>query len=368
MNSTGMDDSTRYCFTAEWYDPQAALLRDYQVFLYPKDNSVEIFDVKTRRTFLRKTKVESLKPADFFLGNVINMYSRQMTLKAYGDDFTRKALSSSQQSTLAIIKPDAIRFKGEILQALHRDGFKVVQMQMVSLSRQEAQKFYAEHQGKPFFNDLTTFMSSGPSLVLEVMRPNAINRWRDLLENTVRPRFASDATRNAAHGSDSAESASVELEFFFSRSCTHRPNTARVNDSTLCVVKPSAVKEGQLGEIVRDIDQAGFQVTAIKSFVLEKSDAEEFLEIYKGVVTEYADMVAELCSGVCVALEVAAEGDPTKFRGFVGPADPEIARHLRPNSLRAKYGVSKAANGVHVTDLADDAPLEVEYFFRILSR
>lgn len=80
-------------------------------------------------------------------------------------------------------------------------------------------------------------------------------------------------------------------------------------------------------------------------------------------------MVNELSSGPCIVLEVTGQGDniPTKFREFVGPADPEIARHLRPNTLRAKFGHTKINNAIHCTDLPEDGALEVEYFFRILS-
>lgn len=380
--NTSPEDSTRFCFMAEWFDPQAALVRQYQLFFYPRDNSIEIFDLKTRRVFLKKTKYETVKQSEFYLGNVINVYSRQMTLKEYGDEFTRKNLSTAQETTLAIIKPDAIRMKGDILQALSRDGFKVVQLQMCHLTKEQAQAFYAEHKGKPFFNDLVNFMTSGSCIAMELMRPNAIVRWRDLLgptntevaranaPNSIRARFGTDGTKNACHGSDSVESASREVEFFFPKDSRKKApgNTARLNDSTLAIIKPHALKEGRLADIVKDIESAGFLITAMKSFNLEKGDAEEFLEVYKGVVHEYGDMVVELTSGTCVALEVAADGDPTKFRSFVGPADTEIARHLRPQTLRAKYGQSKILNAVHVTDLADDALLEVEYFFRILSQ
>jgi len=379
---SGIDDSTRYCFIAEWFDPQAAMVRQYQIFFYPKDCSIEIFDLKTRRSFLKKTKYETIKASEYFVGNVINVYSRQMTLKDYGDEFTRKALGTSQETTFAIIKPDAMRFKGDILQSIYRDGFKVTQIHMCHLTKDQAGAFYAEHKGKPFFNDLVSFMTSGSCVAMELMRPNAVMRWRDLLgptntaqaqataPNSIRARFGTDQTKNACHGSDSNESAQRELDFFFPKDSRKRGpgNTARLSDTTLCVVKPQAVKDDQLWSVVKDIDSAGFQITAIKSFNLEKSDAEEFLEVYKGVVNEYSEMVVEMSSGTCVAIEVEAQGDPAKFRAFVGPADPEIAKHLRPQTLRAKYGKSKAQNAVHVTDLVDDAPLEVEYFFRILSQ
>lgn len=77
-------------------------------------------------------------------------------------------------------------------------------------------------------------------------------------------------------------------------------------------------------------------------------------------------MVTELCSGPCVAIEIQ-QSNPTKtFREFCGPADPEIARHLRPETLRAIFGKTKVQNAVHCTDLPEDGLLEVQYFFKIL--
>ena len=88
--------------------------------------------------------------------------------------------------------------------------------------------------------------------------------------------------------------------------------------------------------------------------------------VYKGVVAEYGNMVTEFTSGRCVALELTGNGGQESFRKFCGPMDPEIARHLAPQSLRAKFGSDKVKNAVHCTDLQDDGPLELEYFFSIL--
>lgn len=99
---------------------------------------------------------------------------------------------------------------------------------------------------------------------------------------------------------------------------------------------------------------------------MDRANVEEFYEVYKGVVSEYNDMVTELYSGPCVAIEIQ-QSNPTKtFREFCGPSDPEIARHLRPETLRANFGKTKVQNAVHCTDLPEDGLLEVQYFFKIL--
>ncbi|XP_068449039.1 nucleoside diphosphate kinase homolog 7 isoform X1 [Clinocottus analis] len=88
----------RYAFLTEWLDPTAALLRRYQLFFYPKDSSVEMYDVKNQRVFLRRTRYEQLQPEDLFLGNRVTVFSRQLHLLEYGDQYTAKHLGSRKES------------------------------------------------------------------------------------------------------------------------------------------------------------------------------------------------------------------------------------------------------------------------------
>ena len=123
---------------------------------------------------------------------------------------------------------------------------------------------------------------------------------------------------------------------------------------------------GRLGGIVRDVVAAGFELVAGRSAALSRVNASEFLEVYQGVVPEYNDMVLEMCTGPCVALEVRAENAVMTFRETAGPWDVEMAKELRPKTLRAKFGVDRVHNGVHCTDLPEDGALECAYFFDLL--
>ncbi|GLD65442.1 nucleoside diphosphate kinase 7 isoform X2, partial [Lates japonicus] len=157
------------------------------------------------------------------------------------------------------------------------------------------------------------------------------------------------------------------LEFFFPSTIGHGPsNTAIYTDCTCCIIKPHAISEGLTGKILNSISAAGFEISALQMFNVDRANAEEFYEVYKGVVTEYPSMVTELCSGPCMVLEIHGTDSPQTFREFCGPADPEIAQHLRPTTLRALYGKDKVKNAVHCTDLPEDGVLEVQYFFKIL--
>jgi len=103
-------------------------------------------------------------------------------------------------------------------------------------------------------------------------------------------------------------------------------------------------------------------------FTLDKPTAEEFFEVYKGVAPEFVGLTEHMTTGPCIALEVRQENAVKAFRDLAGPADPEIAKNLRPNTIRARFGVDKIRNAIHCTDLPEDGTLESEYFFSILQK
>jgi len=130
------------------------------------------------------------------------------------------------QQTLAIIKPDAVerRLVGRVLQRIEDAGFVIRALKRVALSKAEAEGFYAVHRARPFFASLTSFMSSGPAVVLVLEAPDAIAKWRALMgatdpakaePGTVRREFAESIERNATHGSDAPETAAAEIAYFF---------------------------------------------------------------------------------------------------------------------------------------------------------
>jgi nucleoside-diphosphate kinase len=132
------------------------------------------------------------------------------------------------QRTLSIIKPDGVGrgLIGDVIKRIESAGLKIVAMKMVRLTKVEAQGFYAVHRERPFFEPLTTFMSSGPAVVMVLEGDNAIARWRDLMgatdfrkaaEGTIRRDFATDIEKNVVHGSDAEETAAFEIGYFFNR-------------------------------------------------------------------------------------------------------------------------------------------------------
>jgi nucleoside-diphosphate kinase len=130
------------------------------------------------------------------------------------------------ERTFAIIKPDAVerRLAGKILARIEAAGFTVKAMRLQHLTKKEAEGFYAVHRERPFFGELTTFMSSGPCIVMALEAADAIKKWRDTMgatdpakadPGTLRKDFGESIGRNATHGSDAAETAAFELGYFF---------------------------------------------------------------------------------------------------------------------------------------------------------
>jgi len=130
------------------------------------------------------------------------------------------------ERTLSIVKPDGVtkNLIGEVLGSFEKKGLKIIAIKMVKLSKAEAEGFYAIHRGKPFFTSLTEFMSSGPCVPMVIEGKDAISRVREIMGatdpakaamGTIRKDFALNIERNIAHGSDSPESASFEIKYFF---------------------------------------------------------------------------------------------------------------------------------------------------------
>lgn len=130
------------------------------------------------------------------------------------------------ECTLGIVKPDAVRAKatGKIIDRIEQEGFNIVSMKKILITRERAEAFYAVHKSKPFYGELVDLMTSGPAIVMALEKPEAIKAWRELMgatdpgkaaPNTLRKLYGANVGSNATHGSDAPETAKTELTFFF---------------------------------------------------------------------------------------------------------------------------------------------------------
>ena len=133
---------------------------------------------------------------------------------------------SNNEKTLSIIKPDAVErnLSEDIKQEFKKNGFIIFKEKKIKIEKSEAEKFYQVHQSKPFYNDLCSYLSSGPIVVMVLERENAILENRKLMgatdptkaeEGTIRKKYGISIDKNSVHGSDSIENAKIEINFFF---------------------------------------------------------------------------------------------------------------------------------------------------------
>ncbi len=134
--------------------------------------------------------------------------------------------SNIVEQTLSIIKPDAVErsLENEIKEMFKKNGFKIIKEKKIQIEKTEAENFYKVHETKPFYNDLCSYLSSGPIVVMVLEKDNAVLANRDLMgatnpndatDGTIRKKYGISIDKNSVHGSDSTENAKIEIDFFF---------------------------------------------------------------------------------------------------------------------------------------------------------
>lgn len=365
-----------FSFKLQYFDSTAELIRDYILTYYTERDEIEIFDVKNHRVFLRKTLLHSLTLQELYPTGRFYLNGRQYIVTDYANDFTRDSLSNVIEHTYAMLKPGFHSYLGQTIERILDSGLKITNLQFGNISKAGASQFYAEHQGKPFYDELVQYISSGPIVAIELAGLDAIVKWRQIIgptnvevarrekPNSLRALYAKSTTQNFAHGSDSPKSANRELAIIFGGKALS--STYQITDCSLLIVKPHVFSSGVAGKIISEIVASGLKIGAAKVHTLDMIEAEEFFEAYRGVLEEYTMLVEEITSGPCLAIQIIGENAVENLRAICGPRDSKVAKLIRPKSIRAKYGIDSVRNAVHCTDLAEDSQAECEYFFKLL--
>jgi len=363
-------------FQLEFFDERAELIRPYILLYYSENGEIELFDVKLKKPFLKRTLTHQIAKKDLYIGNKLPINGRIYDIIDYADISTKQLLETKMQKTYAMLKPGFSQRIGNALDRIYREGLIVSKLQFGYISQETAQEFYAEHKGKPFFESLVSYITSDPVFAIEIVGNNAIAKWREIIgptnlevakskaPNSLRAMYAKSTTENFAHGSDSPTSSERELRIIFDQKSIQPVNS--FTNSTLCIIKPHAVKSCMAGKIIQDIVENNFYITGTRMLTIDPTTAKEFYEVYRGVAEDFNDMVTELSSGPCIALELMKDNAVNQFRELSGPRNVSIARAILPGSLRAKYGTNTVKNAIHCTDLETDGLIENEFIFRLI--
>ena len=326
-------------------------------------------DVKSKRLFLKKTSCpETLSKKDFFLNNKILLYGRTYEILAYGDGYTKGACTTACQSSVALVLE--ISVMGNIIDALIRNGLTIAALKMVTMSDEMAREYYAELDGTTYVDNWIAPLVGTRVLAIQAVGENSIEKLKALV-GPLCARYGSQWHHNNVPMLQVAETdlqAQSQEKVLF----TGKNSTATFDNCTCCVIQPHILKEGKMGLVIESILKMGHDITALQLFNLDRASAAEFMEVYEGVVPHFNDAIDQLITGPCVAMEVVSYREDvnavTHLRQSAGPWDVEMAKELRPGSIRAQFGQDRVKNGIHCTDLPEDGILESQYFFDILAR
>jgi nucleoside-diphosphate kinase len=325
----------RIAFVADYYDPQANMIRQYQLLYYTHDATIEMHDLKNKRVFLKRCPYPSLDAKELYVGSTITIFARQLRLSDFGDEATRKHFAANAGEFIFIIHGKGMNSAGSIIQLAMDIEIRISNIRLCEFSPSAAKE-----------------MNVSPRcIVVHASSADASKK-----AETLAAKFL-DFVRVLIDDADCR----VVKEIAFTRA-----TTARMKNCAVCVIKPHAINSRHAGAIIQRLIDEGFEISALASFTMTMADSEDFLEVYKGVIPEYRKLVEHFASAPCWAIEVRAENAVDALRGVCGPHDPEICHALFPHTLRAKFGVDRTKNAVHCTDLSEDGPLESEFFFSLM--
>lgn len=347
------DDSV--LFVAEWYDPLPQMKKRYLLKYFTEQHMAEMIDLKSRKVFLKKSVCpDTLSKDDFYVGSKILLYSRELEIVDFGDLKTKDRFQHQIQKMVVLLPNSSYTGWGKLVDELTHADMSLVQAKTIIFSPNIADKIIAIVEENPRKG---VELSEGVTLALLLHAEDGYSRVKDIVQ-----RFSSSNNGTIFYASNGLQAADIYSYVFDA----NLPSTCTLDHCTCCVIKPHAVKARQVGEIFEQIISQGYEISAVRSLQFDKAQAEEFLEVYKGVIPEYTDHVIQLCSGLSIALEIRAQNAVETFRVTAGPWDVEMAKELRPDTIRGRFGVNRILNVLHTTDLAEDGELECEYCFKLM--
>jgi nucleoside-diphosphate kinase len=391
-----------FTYNVSFTDPSSKFEKPLILSFWPTTGEVALHDAVQKRAFLRRmVPAEAITQSALYIGATIVIASRPIKVLSYGDATTARVVGSGAGSALLLVLPHAYAASGKVLTMLRNEGIRVGRLRMVRFSEAEAAEFLAGGGGGAAgtgggaaaggggaggggggggggADDASTAaeLSSDVMLAIECVGDDVLARVnaaigpadpaaaRDVAPRSVRAVLGgADRRRKVVRASRSATAAAAELAFIFERP---RAPTAVATHCAVCIVKPHAVAEGVTGDVLDALFAAGLEVSALKSLAITRADAADLLEPYKGVTVEFERWVAELASAPAVAIEVRGPAAVDTLRALAGPYDVAVAKTLRPDSLRARFGHDNVKNAVHCTDCEQDGPLESKFLFTVI--
>ncbi|XP_005397806.1 PREDICTED: thioredoxin domain-containing protein 3 [Chinchilla lanigera] len=250
------------------------------------------------------------------------------------------------QKTMALLRPDLLEKQDDVLNIIKDEGFKILMERQIVLSEEQAKMLCEEFEKENYFEKLIENMTRHPSLALVLQRENCVQHWKELLgPSTVEQiseyhaeslcaQFAVGSLPvNQLYGSDSTAVAERDMQCFFPP------------ENTFALIKPHVTHE-QREEILKLIKEEGFELTQVKDMLLTPEQVEKiYIQITKK--NFYKDVLEVLSEGPSLVMVLSKWNAIADWRRLMGPVDPEEAKLLSPDSIRAQFGISILKNAVH---------------------
>lgn len=338
-----------YLFVAEWFDPRPMLKKQYVLKYFVETHSCEMFDIKNNRLFLKKSPLQSnIGKSDMTVGSRVLIYGREIDIIDYGDKTTKTKLEVDMESALLILPNFLINHWGAYLNKFNEEGLIIKKIKTVYLNDNIINKLSLILQKD------CTIIANNLSVVVNIAGPGGSLKLIGIINDL-------NINNEVVYASSSQDALNVI------DAISTEASTVTLDNCTCCVVKPHSIKSGDFGKILDQITSQGYEISAMESLQFDTTTAEEFLEIYRDVIPDYSDHIIQLCSGVSIAIELRAQDAVTTFRETCGPWDIQIAKELRPQTLRAKFGIDNIRSGVYCTDLPTDGSIDCEYCFKVMA-
>nr|XP_025146904.1 thioredoxin domain-containing protein 3 isoform X2 [Bubalus bubalis] len=267
------------------------------------------------------------------------------------------------EKILALLRPALVNERTEdVLNKIQDEGFKILLQRQIVLSEEEAKTLCKEYENKDYFGNVIENMTSGPSLALVLVRENGLGHWKQLigpsnveeakeyLPECLCAQFAIEGLPiNQLYGSDSLEAAEREIQYFFPP------------QHTVALIKPHVTQE-QREDIMKIIKETGFDITQMKETLLTEEEAEKiYFKIKRKVF--YKDVLDVLAEGTSLVMILTKWNAVSDWRRLMGPTDPEEARLLSPDSIRAQFGKNILKNAVHGASNMEEAMETISRMF-----
>ncbi|XP_040116797.1 thioredoxin domain-containing protein 3 [Oryx dammah] len=267
------------------------------------------------------------------------------------------------EKILALLRPALFNERTEdVLNKIQDEGFKILLQRQIVLSEEEAKTLCKEYENKDYFGNVIENMTSGPSLALVLVRENGLGYWKQLIgpssveeakeyiPESLCAQFAIEGLPiNQLYGSDSLEAAEREIQYFFPP------------QHTVALIKPHITQE-QREDIMKVIKETGFDITQMREILLTEEEAEK---IYFKIKRKpfYKDVLGVLAEGTSLVMILTKWNAVSDWRRLMGPTDPEEARLLSPESIRAQFGENILKNAVHGASNMEEAMETISRMF-----